>query len=98
VVTVSVSQLKAKLSEHLRRVKAGEQVIVTDRGRAVAVLAPPPKPVADEARLQRLADQGLIKIGTAVPKGFLARPVGEPAKRSIVELLLEEREEGREFS
>ena len=95
MVTVSVSELKAKLSEHLRRVKAGEEVLVTDRGRAVAVLAPPPKAAADEARLQRLAEQGLIKLGRGIPDGFFDRPTSEVSNGSIVELLLEEREEGR---
>lgn len=38
--TVGVRELKASLSEHLRRVANGESIIVTDRGRAVARLVP----------------------------------------------------------
>ncbi len=35
-----VRELKAKLSEYLERVAAGEVVVVTDRGRPVARLVP----------------------------------------------------------
>ena len=38
--TVGVRELKASLSEHLRRVASGESIVVTDRGRAVARLVP----------------------------------------------------------
>jgi len=37
--TVAVRELKNKLSEYLRRVKAGERVVVTERGKAVAVIS-----------------------------------------------------------
>ena len=35
-MSVGVRELKAKLSEYLARAGAGEQVIVTDRGRPIA--------------------------------------------------------------
>jgi prevent-host-death family protein len=34
--TVKIAELKDKLSEHLRAVEAGEEVIVTDRNRPIA--------------------------------------------------------------
>ena len=37
---VGVKDLKARLSEFLSRVEAGEDVVVTDRGRPVARLVP----------------------------------------------------------
>ena len=37
---VSVATLKARLSEYLRKAKAGEAVVVTDRGIPVARLGP----------------------------------------------------------
>jgi antitoxin (DNA-binding transcriptional repressor) of toxin-antitoxin stability system len=39
--TVGIRELKARLSQYVRRVEAGEVVIVTDRGRVVAELRPP---------------------------------------------------------
>jgi len=41
---VGVRDLKASLSAHLRRVSAGESIVVTDHGRAVARLVPPDVP------------------------------------------------------
>ena len=41
--TVGVRELKDRLSEYLRRVRAGEGVLVTDRGEVIAELAPPGK-------------------------------------------------------
>ena len=38
---ISVRELKRRLSEYLRRVAAGEEVVVTSHGRAVARLVPP---------------------------------------------------------
>ena len=41
---VGVRDLKASLSAYLRRVAAGESVVVTDHGRPVARLVPPDMP------------------------------------------------------
>ncbi len=38
--SATVSKLKAALSEHLARVKAGEEVIVTERGKPIAKIVP----------------------------------------------------------
>jgi len=38
--TVGVRDLKANLSRHLRRVRAGARLVVTDRGKPLATLAP----------------------------------------------------------
>jgi prevent-host-death family protein len=42
--TVSVAEAKAHLSELLKQVEAGEEIVITRRGRAVARLAPEKKP------------------------------------------------------
>ena len=39
---VGVRELKARLSEYLRRAERGDVVVVTERGRAKAVLGPVP--------------------------------------------------------
>lgn len=38
---VGIRELKNKLSEYLRLVRAGERILVTDRGEVVAELGPP---------------------------------------------------------
>jgi prevent-host-death family protein len=61
-MVVSVRDLKNKLSAYLRRVRAGARVIVTDRGRPIAELAPiATDDLAPEARLERLAAAGELQ-------------------------------------
>ncbi|HEX9670327.1 MAG TPA: type II toxin-antitoxin system prevent-host-death family antitoxin [Thermoanaerobaculia bacterium] len=59
--TAGVAELKAKLSEHLDRVKRGEEVLITERGQPIAKLVPIDLGSWDE-RMQRLASQGLVKL------------------------------------
>jgi prevent-host-death family protein len=54
-VKVAVRDLKTHLSAYLRRVKAGERVIVTDHGEPCAVIQPFP-PVDPEAQVRILAN------------------------------------------
>ena len=42
MASVGVRELRQRASELLRRVEQGETIQVTDRGRPVAVLSPPP--------------------------------------------------------
>ena len=39
MTTVAVRELKNRLSEYLRKVKAGERVVITERGRAIAMIS-----------------------------------------------------------
>ena len=53
--SIGVRELRQRASELLRRVEQGETIQVTDRGRPVAVLAPPPEGNPLE-RLRALGD------------------------------------------
>lgn len=57
--TVGVRELKAQLSEYLRRVKAGETVIITERGRPIGRIVPEPEML--EEKIQRLIDAGFME-------------------------------------
>jgi prevent-host-death family protein len=60
---VGVKQLKARLSEYLRAVKAGEVILVTDRDEVVAELRPArplPPPAESADPLEELAAAGEI--------------------------------------
>ena len=56
---VGTRELKNKLSEYMRRVKAGETIIVTERGKTIGQIVPV-KPSLDE-RLQTMVDAGLAE-------------------------------------
>ncbi len=95
MATASISEAKAKLSALLERVKSGEAVTITDRGKPVARIVPiDPSTVDWDERIERLERQGVITR----PKrpfdvdAFLARPLAK-SRASVLEALLEERRE-----
>jgi prevent-host-death family protein len=94
--TAAVSELKAKLSEFLSQVKAGNEVMVTDRGRPVAKLVPVASAGTTRDSLVAMERQGIIKIGSGkLPKNFWAMPRPEDRDGVVLKALLDEREEGR---
>jgi len=66
MIAVGVRELKARLSEYLRRVRDGETVLVTDRGVVVAELGPPRRPAESRvpSRLEEMAAAGMVTLGT----------------------------------
>lgn len=58
---VAITDLKAKLSEHLAAVRAGEEMIVTDRGRPVARIAPVEGEREVESRVTALVRAGRLR-------------------------------------
>lgn len=83
------------MSEYLRQAKAGESVVVTDRGTPVPRLVPPGGETAQEGRVAELARAGLVRRPTGrLADGFrdASRPA-DPEGRSL-ESVLEERAEG----
>jgi prevent-host-death family protein len=95
MVAVSISEAKAKLSALLDRVRVGETVTITDRGRPVARLVPAADTAADEGRLARLERAGLIRSGSGTPPLDLILSRPPKASRSVLDALLEERRDGR---
>jgi prevent-host-death family protein len=94
--TAAVSDLKARLSEYLKRVKAGEAVLITDRGNPVARLLPVPRASAGRDKIANMEKQGLVKLGSGkLPKGFWKIPKPKDAGGSVLRALLDERERGR---
>ncbi|MFL7808820.1 MAG: type II toxin-antitoxin system Phd/YefM family antitoxin [Anaerolineae bacterium] len=85
---VGIRELKAHLSKYLSRVKAGETVVVTDRGTPVGRIVPVGEPLAD--RLQAMAEAGLL-----LWSGSKLEPIAPVARargtRSVAELLIEDR-------
>ncbi len=95
MVSISVSELKAKLSEQLRRVKAGEEVVVTERGRPVAVLSPVPKAKAGSAELTELIRAGLVRPPKhRLRDDFWDAPIPNDRRGAVLAALLAERREG----
>ena len=90
--TAGVREVKDRLSEFLRMVKNGEQVLITDRGEVVAMLGPP-GPAFEEAEFPRL--ELMIREGRATRGGKnrpdLYAPTSAPGiSREDFERLLDE--------
>jgi prevent-host-death family protein len=78
MLTVTLAQAKAQLSELLNKVEAGEEVVVTRRGRPVAQIR------AVEKKLEPLPFEELAAFRARMPQ----------LEKSSVELLREMRDEG----
>lgn len=65
---VGVRELKARLSEYLRRAEQGEIVIVTERNRPKAILAPLP---------------GRVRLEEGIAQGWIRPPVTIDALRNV---------------
>jgi prevent-host-death family protein len=95
---VGIAELKARLSEYLARVQAGEELIVADRGKPVARIVPAgwQQSGEEDGRLMDLQRRGVLRLGhRALSKRFweLERLVDREA--SVRAALDEERAEGR---
>jgi antitoxin (DNA-binding transcriptional repressor) of toxin-antitoxin stability system len=91
--SVGVRELKNRLSEYLRDVRAGERVLVTDRGEVVAELAPPGQshePDVPNALLV-LARRGLVTLGAGEAARYSALPRRRRRNRTAAQLLDGER-------
>jgi prevent-host-death family protein len=94
--TASIAEVKSRLSEYVRRVKAGNEVIVTERGVPVARLTGLEAGERRATRRDRLARSGAVKPGKGrVRRTLQAPPEGEAAGAQVLAALLAERDEGR---
>ncbi|MBI4241003.1 MAG: type II toxin-antitoxin system Phd/YefM family antitoxin [Candidatus Rokubacteria bacterium] len=88
--TIGVRELKNHLTRYLGLVREGERVVVTDRGKPVAVLGPVEgrdgrKPSTAQ-RAAALARRGLITLPQGSPD-LRTKPVrirGEPISRTLI--------------
>jgi prevent-host-death family protein len=93
----SVVNLKARLSEYLRLVKAGREVVITERGVPVARLMPLDDAERKSSRRLRLTREGTLKPGRGkVPRLLQESPKGERVGTGVLAALMAERgEDGR---
>jgi len=81
---VGVRDLRNNLSRYLDRVRGGEEVVVTDRGRAIARMLP----VGTERILDRLIAEGVVTPAER-PKRTAGRPV--KSKGTVSALVADQR-------
>lgn len=87
--TVNIRELKSRLSHYLRLTKAGESVVITERGTPIGRIVPTAAPVAE--RIEAMTQAGLALWNK---KKLKAMPpvVKVHGKRTVSDLLIEDRE------
>ncbi len=85
MAAVAIRQLKNRLSEYLRRVKAGERLVVTERGRPVAVISRAGSP-ADEG-IEAMVRERAARWGGGKPRGATRPPriKGPSVAQAVIE-------------
>lgn len=91
----TITEAKNGLSALIDQVRAGETVLITDRGVPVAQLGPATAPADEDPRIERLVRAGLATRGTGDFTEFLKlRPVEMTPGPSAADYIIEERESG----
>ena len=95
--TATITQAKNGLSALIDRVRAGESIVILDRGTPVARLEPIIGRGDTEGRLRRLERAGLVRVGVTTPQieALLEPGPAIAAGSSAVEALIDERRNGR---
>jgi len=86
MTAVGVRALKNQLSRFLKRVQAGERLLVTDRGKPVALLSPP-SATATDRRIEAMLREGVARWGGGKPTGSRRPPrvKGPSVARAVIE-------------
>lgn len=94
---VNISTLKDKLSAYLKRVQAGETVLVMDRNKPVARIEPMHEAEDEAGRIEQLEAAGILRPPKGPPLTLeeLRRGRVVAPGAGVLEALLEERREGR---
>ena len=98
MVVATITEAKNRLSALIDQVRAGESIVIVDRGTPVARLESAVSGAPDaEGRIARLERTGAIRSARKPPASELVstKPPGPLKGASAVAALLEERREGR---
>jgi len=95
----SITEAKNNFSKLIDGVKAGTPVLIMDRGHPVARIEPVTvADTDDKERLARLVREGVVRPSrnATMPKSLITEPPPHvKGGESIVDILIEERREGR---
>lgn len=94
---VNLRELKNRLGGYVREVRAGEVILVTDRGQVVAELRPPlhehAATTAADRALEQLAREGKVRLG--VPSDTPYPATKRRGRADLADRLLDDDRDGR---
>ena len=85
---VGLREANQRFSHLVKAVKAGEEIVLTERGKPVAIMRKLPEPTRGEAGIRRLEAAGLLRPAarpTPMPPWTPRRMRGVPLSRTIRE-------------
>ncbi len=91
---LGLREANQQFSKAIKAVRAGKEVVLTDRGRPIAVIKPITQGDTQRAALQHMADEGLITLPSR--KGPMPPPRRRPVKvkgKPLSQTIIEDRED-----
>ena len=91
---LGLREANQRFSKAIKAVRAGKEVVLTERGHPIAVIKPLKEENAQETALQAMADEGLITLPSR--KGPMPAPRWRPVKikgKPLSQTIIEDRED-----
>ena len=91
---LGLREANQRFSKAIKAVRAGKEVILTDRGHPIAVITPIKDEGGRQAMLNTMAEQGLITV--AARKGPMPAPRWRPVKvkgKPVSQTIIDDRED-----
>jgi prevent-host-death family protein len=83
MTSVGIKELKAKLSSYIDKVNKGEQIVITEHGKEVAIITPISK---ERQVIHALIDSGMVHWVGGKPKGIAGVKIkGKPLSETVLE-------------
>jgi prevent-host-death family protein len=83
MISVGIKDLKEKLSGYVNKVRHGEEIVVTDRGREIALLTPISR---ERGAVTELVEKGKGRWAGGKPTGLRGiKTKGKPLSKTILE-------------
>ena len=92
---VTISELKNRLSAFLKKVRAGQSIIIMDRNQPVARIERLGAAGRSDERLSRLEKSGILRTASRRISVKALRASAPSSRESVVQALLDERRESR---
>ena len=91
---IGLREANQRFSKAIKAVRAGKEVVLTDRGHAIAVIKPIKEQDPQQAALKAMAEEGLITLPSR--KGPMPAPRWRPVKikgKPLSQTIIEDRED-----
>jgi prevent-host-death family protein len=87
---LGLREANQQFSKAIKAVRAGKEVVLTDRGHPIAIIKPIKEETAREAALQAMVDEGLVRLAarkgpTPVPRWRPVKVKGKQLSQTVVE-------------